>query len=47
VKNKSGNISSEYLLNQWMKGMKIDLTGIYQSSNMSTHKEYDVTFISR
>jgi hypothetical protein len=47
VKNKSGNISSEYLLNQWGQGLKIDYSDLRHISNVSTHKEYDVKFISR
>ena len=47
IKNKSGDVSVDYLLDYWMKGYKIDLSDLSNVSNSSTHEEHKIEFILR
>ncbi len=47
VNNKSGSLSSEYLLHQWNKGLKICIDSFKNISTSSTHEEIDIIFIKR
>jgi hypothetical protein len=47
VKNKSGDVSVDYLLDHWIKGYKIDLSDLSNVSNSSTHEERKIKFILR
>jgi len=47
VKNKSGGISSKYLLRKWQKGFKIDLAQFENMDVTSTHEEFQLSFVQR
>lgn len=47
VKNKSGNVSLDYLLGRWEEGFRISLSSFDNIRTQSTHKECEVKFVLR
>lgn len=47
VQNESGGISTEFLLDQWKKGMMLDTRGLRAHIPLSPHEEFPITFIRR
>ena len=47
TENYSGNISTEYLLKQWNKGLMLDLSLLDDHIPQSPHEELPVKFVSR
>jgi len=45
--NRSGNISVEYLLNQWNFGMMMDTSMLSKHTPISTHEEHPIAFKKR
>jgi hypothetical protein len=47
VLNKSGSISTDFLLEQWQKGFAIDIKRFSKIIPTSTHEEHTIFFIKR